>query len=245
MHLENLEGRRSDLNAPSTSREDLAEDRDEEDPATHRHRSKGKRRAFHDSSVSKGNHAYGSTYIARSLPRSEEGFKDKLKGEVHKLRESQYSFLSFMFFVFWFLLVLFDQNESGNADITARAKVGHIPSLAEPKEVLKEDLGFDSATVCLYGLRAVYEEGFCLFLRHEYGVDAERHFRGDAISGCDRSAGPSKRVDKAIKHAKTHVEKQHKPNPKPARQGGQPRQGRRFFPSRNQFTAPQQQLQPF
>ena len=166
MHLDNLEGRRSDLNAPSTSREDLAEDRDEEDPVFHRHRSKGKRRAFDDSSVTEGNHAYGSTYIARSLPRPEEGFRDKLKGEVHKLRESQYSFLSFMFFVFCFLLDPFDQNESGNADITARAKVGRIPSLAELKDVLKEDPGFDSATVCLYGLRAVYEEGFCLFLRH-------------------------------------------------------------------------------
>ncbi len=97
IHLENLEGRRSDPNAPSTSRENPAEDHVEEDPATHRHRSKGKRRAFDDSSMSEGNHAYGSTYIARSLPRPEEGFRDKMKGEVHKLRESQYSFLSFMF----------------------------------------------------------------------------------------------------------------------------------------------------
>ena len=117
--------------------------------------------------------------------------------------------------------------------------MGHIPSLSELKDVLKEDLGFDSATICLYGLRAVYEEGFCLFLRHEYGVDAERHFRGNIISGCDRFFGPSKRVDKAIKHAKMHVEKHHKPKPKPARQGGQARQGRMFFPNRNQFAAPQ------
>ena len=60
--------------------------------------------------------------------------------------------------------------------MTARAKVGHIPSLVELQEILKADPGFDSATVCLYGLRAVYEEGFCLFLRHEYGVEAEKHF---------------------------------------------------------------------
>jgi hypothetical protein len=150
-----------------------------------------------------------------------------------------------MFFVFWYLLDPFDPNESGNADVTARAKVGHIPSLAELQEILKADPGFDSATVCLYGLRTVYEEGFCLFLRHEYGVDAEKHFRGNTISGCDRSVGPSKRADKAIKHAKTHVDKVQKPNPKPTRQGGQPRQGRRFFPNRNQFAAPQQQLPPF
>ncbi len=70
--------------------------------------------------------------------------------------------------------------------------MGHILSLAELKEVLKEDPGFDSATVCLYGLRAIYEEGFCLFLRHEYGVDAERHFRGNTISGCDRSVAPQR-----------------------------------------------------
>ncbi len=46
------------------------------------------------------------------MPRPEEGFKDKLKGETHKLREGQYSFLSFMFFIFWFLLDLFDQDEA-------------------------------------------------------------------------------------------------------------------------------------
>ena len=105
VHLENLENRRSDPNAPSTSRENPAEDQVEEDPASERHRSRGKRRAFDDSATSEGNHAYGSTYIARSLPRPEEGFKDKSKGEVHKLRESQYSFLSFMFFVFGSFLI--------------------------------------------------------------------------------------------------------------------------------------------
>ena len=141
---------------------------------------------------------------------------------------------------------MFDRDESGNADVAAKTKVGHISSPSELKDVLKEDPSFDSATMCLYGLRAVNEEGFCLFLRYDYGVDVEEHFRGNTISGCDRYVGPSKRVDKAIKHAtKMHVEKQHKPNPKPARQGGQARQIRRFFPVRNQFAAPQQQLQPF
>jgi len=245
IHLDNLEIRRSDPNAPSSSREAPAEEPDEERPEAQRHRSKGKRRAYDDASAPGGNQAYyGSTYIARSLPRPEEGYKDKFKGESHKLREAQFSFLNFMFFIFWFLLDLFDQDESGNADIAAKAKVGHIPSLSELKDVLKDDPSFDSATVCLYGLRAVYEEGFCLFLRHEYGVEAEKHFRGNTISGCDRSVGPSKRVDKAIKHAKTSVDKPQKPNPKPARQGGQTRQFRRFFSNRNQFAAPPQQFQP-
>ena len=102
IHLDNLEGRRSDPNAPSSSREVPVEDPGEEGPESQRHRSKGKRRAYDDASAPKGNHAYyyGSTYIARSLPRPEEGFKDKLKGEVHKLREAQFSFLNFMFFIF-------------------------------------------------------------------------------------------------------------------------------------------------
>jgi hypothetical protein len=154
IHLVNLQGRRSDSNAPSSSREVLAEDPDEEGPERQRHRSKGKRRAYDDASAPEGNQAYyGSTYIARSLPRPEEGFNDKLKGEVHKLREAQFSFLNFMFFIFWFLLDLFDQDESGNADLAAKAKVGHIPSLSELKDFFKDDPCFDSATVCLYGLR--------------------------------------------------------------------------------------------
>ena len=43
IHLDNLEGRRSDPNAPSSSREVPAEDPGEEGPETKRHRSKGKR----------------------------------------------------------------------------------------------------------------------------------------------------------------------------------------------------------
>ena len=161
VHLDNLEIRRSDPNAPSSSREAPAEEPDEERPEAQRHRSKGKRRAYDDASAPGGNQAYyGSTYIARSLPRPEEGYKDKFKGESHKLRETQFAFLNLMFFIFWFLLDLFDQDESGNADIAAKAKVGHIPSLSELKDVLKDDPSFDSATVCLYGLRAIYEEGF-------------------------------------------------------------------------------------
>ncbi len=66
IHLDNLESRRSDPNAPSSSREAPAEEPDEEGPETQRHRSKGKRRAYDDASAPGGNHAYyGSTYIAR------------------------------------------------------------------------------------------------------------------------------------------------------------------------------------
>ena len=58
MHLGNLEGRRSDRNAPSTSREDPIEDQGEEGPENQRHRSKGKRRAFDDASMPEGDQAY-------------------------------------------------------------------------------------------------------------------------------------------------------------------------------------------
>jgi hypothetical protein len=99
----------------------------------------------------------------------------------------------------------------------------------------------DSAMVCLYGLRAIYEERFCLFLQHEHGVDAEKHFRGNTISGCDRRVAPSKRVDKAIKHAKVVPKKRQKPNPRPTKPGfGHGRQNRRLFPAKNQVAAPQQ-----
>ena len=85
MHMDNLESMRRDRHNPSTSGDDPVEDGSEEDPSRQRQRSKGKRRAFDDSSKPEGNQAYGSTYIARSLPRPEEGFKDKMKGEVHIL----------------------------------------------------------------------------------------------------------------------------------------------------------------
>ncbi len=51
IHLDNLEGRRSDPNAPSSSREVPADEPDEEGPETRRHRSKGKRRAYDDASA--------------------------------------------------------------------------------------------------------------------------------------------------------------------------------------------------
>ena len=98
IHLVNLENARSDPNGPSSSGPDRGEEDDEEVQPRQRHQSKGKRRAFDDADRREAsNQAYGSTYIARTLPRPEEGFKDKSKGETHKLREAQYSFLSFMF----------------------------------------------------------------------------------------------------------------------------------------------------
>ena len=48
MHLDNLESRRSVRYAPSTSRVNRAEARDEENLSTQQLRSKGKRRVFDD-----------------------------------------------------------------------------------------------------------------------------------------------------------------------------------------------------
>ena len=48
----------------------------------------------------------------------------------------------------------------------------------------------------------MFEEAFALCNRHEHGYEAETHFRGDSISGCDKSVGPTKRAEKAIKKAK-------------------------------------------
>ena len=72
MHPDNLESRRSDRYAPSTSRENRAEARDEEDLSSQQLRSKGKRRVFDDTSAPEGNRAYyGSTSIATSFSRPE------------------------------------------------------------------------------------------------------------------------------------------------------------------------------
>ena len=40
-------------------------------------------------------------------------------------------------------------------------------------------------------------------IRHEHGYEAEAYFRGDSLSGCDKSVGPTKRAEKAIKKAKS------------------------------------------
>lgn len=45
------------------------------------------------------------------------------------------------------------------------------------------------------------------FLRHRYGVVAEKCFRSNTFSGCDRSVSPSRRVDKVFGHAESHVYK--------------------------------------
>ena len=39
-------------------------------------------------------------------------------------------------------------------------------------------------------------------IRHEHGYEAEAYFRGDSLSSCDKSVGPTKRAEKAIKKAK-------------------------------------------
>ena len=69
IHLVNLENARRDPNGPSSSGPDRMENDDEEVQPRHRHRSKGKRRAFDDADRTEAsNQAYGSTYIARTLP---------------------------------------------------------------------------------------------------------------------------------------------------------------------------------
>ena len=45
------------------------------------------------------------------------------------------------------------------------------------------------------------------FLRHWYGVVAEKCFRSNTFSGCDRSVSPSRRVDKVFGHVESHVYK--------------------------------------
>ena len=70
MHLDNLESRRSVRYAPSTSRVNRAEARDEENLSTQQLRSKGKRRVFDDTSAPEGNRAYhGFASIAISFSR--------------------------------------------------------------------------------------------------------------------------------------------------------------------------------
>ena len=82
MHLVNLEIAMRDQHGPSSSGLDPVEGDDEDDQPRHHKRSKGKRRAFDDADRTESNQAYGSTYIARTHPRPEEGFKGKAKGET-------------------------------------------------------------------------------------------------------------------------------------------------------------------
>ena len=145
---------------------------------------------------------FGSRYIDRELPKPTQGFQDKFKdGKVHKLRASQHELLSYIFYVLWFILDEIDiDRPEGDNNVP---KVGHFPDLPDLKREVEKDYQLSVRQVVIFALRKVYEEAFALCIRHEHGYEAESHFRGDSISGCDKSVGPTKRAEKAIKKAKS------------------------------------------
>jgi hypothetical protein len=150
---------------------------------------------------------YGSRKIERILPRPTDGFMDKSKdGKVHKLREAQFNLLNYLFLILFVLLDEADRSSSGDSDRSATAKVGHFPDYEHLKRELEKDsCEYSVRHLIVFGLRKIYEEAFALSIRHEHGTEAEQAFRGDAISGCDKTLGPTKRAEKAIKKARAEA----------------------------------------